>query len=336
MNAGLIDRIMQAGEFPHAFTDRELVETHISYVILGSGYAYKFKKDMVYSFLDFSTLEKRKYYCEREVMLNDRLSEGIYLGVVAVRLGESGVFVDTGEGDVVDYAVKMRRLDGNLQMHAMLDKGQVTEAHIRTIARVLRAFHDRTEVIRNPVDMDRTAAQFNDLLSVEVFIRGALGAGHGDRMVDACRMSDRFLAQHRDLVVVRMNDGFVRDGHGDLHSRNIFLYPEPVIFDCLEFNDAFRQVDILDEIAFFCMDLEAAGADDLSKSFLHAYFDRPGDRFGQEERLLFTYYKSYRANVRAKVNTLRAMSGNEAASRRGLQEFERYLVLMERYLAAFA
>ena len=336
MNAGLIERIMRDGAFPHIFTDRELVETHISYVILGSGYAYKFKKDMVYSFLDFSTIERRKYYCEREVALNNRLSSGIYLGVVPVRLGDAGVFVDSGEGEVVDYAVKMKRLDGRLQMHAMLEKGQVTYAHIEAIAAVIRDFHDRAEVIRQPVDMDGMAAKFNDLLSVAPFIRDVLGAVHADRMAVACRTSDHFLAQHRDLFVARIEGGFVRDGHGDLHSRNIFLYADPVIFDCLEFNDEFRQIDILDELAFFCMDLDAAGADDLSNPFTEAYFNRPGDRFGREERLLFTYYKSYRANVRAKVNALRAISGDEAVSSKGLFEFDRYLTLMERYLAALA
>ena len=148
----------------------------------------------------------------------------------------------------------------------------------------------------------------------------------------AVKLSDTFLLQHRDFFMQRVNDGFIRDCHGDLHARNIFLYHPPILFDCLEFNDEFRQIDVLDELAFFCMDLEAEGYFTLSKAFTDFYFAKAKNEFGLSQVLLFTYYKCYRANVRAKVNALRAMSAEDPIKQRRLDDVKKYLALVDEYL----
>ena len=332
MNSKRILKIMEDGQFPHPFTQRKLVETHISYVILGTRLAYKFKKEIKYSFVDFSTLRQRKYFCEREVELNNRLSKGVYLGVVPVRTSGGIITVDGHEGKIIDYAVKMKRLRDDRQMHVMLSRRQVNQKHIHALARTVRRFHDRAEVVHHPFRKEEFSARYNDILSVRDFIRSALGDRRARVIDKAIEMSDAFLEKHRDLFESRVRQNFIRDCHGDLHSRNIFLYAEPIIFDCLEFNDAFRRMDVLDEIAFFCMDLEAENRYDLSEAFLKDYFRNTKNEFNAREQILFTYYKSYRANVRAKVNALRAMKPGEVEKDRYLDEVRKYLLLLKGYV----
>ena len=146
-------------------------------------------------------------------------------------------------------------------------------------------------------------------------------------------VSDIVLQQTRDRLEIRLKRGFFKDCHGDLHSRNIFLLPNPQPFDCIEFNDALRSIDILNEVAFLCMDLDSFGRQDLSEIFLHSYNKLlPAIETGDDERL-FVYYKLYRANVRAKVNSLRARAScDEVATNQLLAEVERYLQLMSDYL----
>lgn len=332
MNQRIIDFILNDGKFPHPFHDRQLVETHLSYIVLGRSFAYKFKKEIKYSFLDFSTIKQRKYFCEREVQLNNRFSKGIYLGVVPVRQHGSEIWVDGTEGKIIDYAIKMKRLKDDRQMHRMLEHHQVTLKHVEDIASTIRKFHQQTTIIHKPFDLALFAARFNDLQSVSAFIGKSLGPASATIIANAVRLSDAFLKRHQDLFSMRADDGWVRDCHGDLHSRNIFLYARPILFDCIEFNDEFRQIDILDELAFFCMDLEAAGFDGLSKSFTTFYFAKDTLAFGKKEQMLFTYYKSYRANVRAKVNTLRAMQAEGPVRQKNLEDVKRYLDLMDQYM----
>jgi aminoglycoside phosphotransferase family enzyme len=139
------------------------------------------------------------------------------------------------------------------------------------------------------------------------------------------------LETHSALIHQRLTDGFIRDVHGDLHTRNIFAYPDPVVFDCIEFNDHFRQIDVLNEVAFLCMDLEANGFSGLSAAFLETYASETSAMQGRGERLLFVWFKCYRANIRAKVTALgAAQAGDHPAAK---QEMERYLRLMEQYAA---
>lgn len=336
MNSRLIQTILDTGKFQHAFMKRKLVETHISYVILGTSFAYKFKKEIIYSFLDFSTLQKRKYYCERELMLNNRLTKGMYLEVVPVRQERSGISIDGPDGKIIDYAIKMKRMQDAKQMHLMLDKKQVTLQHIRSLAVLIRKFHDRTDVIHRKFNKDHFSSRFNDIQSVSDFVKKSLGVEKVKAIEKAMHISDHFLDKHQNLFSKRVEGGFIRDCHGDLHSRNIFLYAHPVIFDCIEFNDEFRQIDVLDELAFFCMDLEAEGFYALSKAFMDYYFAKMINEFGKKEHLLFTYYKCYRANVRAKVNALRALKAEGDVLEKNLRDVKKYLTLMGSYLVELA
>lgn len=425
MNATLLQQLIEAGDLPGGKADRQLIETHISYVILNGDYAIKLKKPMHYHFLDFSSLEQRKFYCEREVQLNQRATEGVYLGVVpvirvadggsgqggdavvdgdsrqggdAVAEGDSGQEGDAVEegggrifgsgdavgsevgsqedgpqtegggvresgggfmgedtplvetetaggrlviplpdgvgavaGEIIDYAVLMKRLDTGLQMHTLLQQGQVTHAHLLALADEVAGFHLEAEVVA--IHWDRAVAMetFNDLDSVKDSVQGLLGPELAGLISKGIEWSDAFLARREADLIARVEGGYVRDVHGDLHARNIFLYPMPVLFDCIEFNDAFRRIDLLNEIAFFCMDLEAHGRYDLAAFFLDRYLTQMQGLPGLFDQEIFDYYKAYRANVRAKVNALRALQASERELKHLGGEIRLYLELMISY-----
>jgi aminoglycoside phosphotransferase family enzyme len=275
----------------------ELVETHISWVLISDTTVYKIKKPVSFSFLDFSTPEKRKQCCEAEVRLNKRLTEDIYIDVQPIERS----------GSILDYAVRMHKIDRQLQMDVLLAQNKVTDDDIRRLAEKMVAFHQSTAIIydKDPLDIPK---QFTDLKD----------DAHHDIIDRAMACNDEFMQHHTDLLKSRVQDGFIRDCHGDLHTRNIFLLNTPQPFDCIEFNDDIRQIDVLNEIAFLCMDLDAAGRQDLSTHFATCY----NERFPIMNTTLFNYYKAYRANVRAKINLL----GQQQ------EEAGKYLQLMDQYL----
>ncbi|HMQ89473.1 MAG TPA: hypothetical protein PKB07_17875 [Flavilitoribacter sp.] len=326
MNQNQIQQILHDHAFPGEKGPAELVQTLISWVMLTPQYAFKIKKPVQFPFLDFSSPEKRKVCCEAEVRLNNRLTEGIYLGVLPIRLVEGASRIGGTGGEIVDYAVQMIRLDDRRQMSRLLRSGGVTPEDMQQLARQLAVFHTFTEKIRTPFDKSAAQADFEDILKVKrtVEIRfGGPAAALLDRAVD---FSDRFLNAHGGRLEQRIRAGLFLDGHGDLHSNNIFLLNEPVIFDCIEFNEHLRRVDALNEVAFLCMDLNFYGRDDLEQIFLDAYSrEFPAVR-KEADRKIFHYFKLYRANVRAKVHLL-----NEEWTTAG-----KYLELMKQYLEAAA
>ncbi|MCM4161581.1 hypothetical protein FHG64_11740 [Antarcticibacterium flavum] len=327
-----IEKLLSDGRFPELTHQKKLVETHISWVILCDEFVYKIKKPILYSFLDFSTLPLRKHYCKREIELNRRLSKDVYLEVLPVSSLNGKYGIGEDEGEVIDYAVRMRKLDPEKQMDVLLSKDKVRPADIKKLAKYIAVFHKKTEVIYKK-DLQDDKNKFNELKAEKEFLSENLGQEIGNLIDRAIERSNIFLNQNSELLESRLSSGFFRDCHGDLHTRNIFLLPAPQPFDCIEFNDDYRQIDVLNEVAFLCMDLDALQREDLSRLFIEHYnLHFPAMR-NNTERQLFINYKSYRANVRAKVNSLRASGSSENSSKKNaLQEAEKYLKLMGSYL----
>lgn len=327
-----IERLLYEGEFPETSHQKELVETHISWVILCDEFVYKIKKPVLYSFLNFSTIALRKHFCEREIELNRRLSKDLYLEVVPVMASNGYYSIGKQEGDVIDYAVKMRKLDPEKQMDVLLAKNKVGLMDIKNLAKRIVAFHSDAKVTYKKDVLD-LKTEFNELDTVKKYLSENTDLNTCNRIDNAIEKSNIFLNSNTDLLEKRLRSGFFRDCHGDLHTRNIFLLPTPQPFDCIEFNDDYRQIDVLNEIAFLCMDLDALHRKDLSNLFIKHYNLLFPVMRNKSETKLFIYYKSYRANVRAKVNSLRASSQPDHASKmNALKEVEKYLSLMESYL----
>ena len=325
-----------------AFNDNplivELKETHISWIILTENYAFKIKKPVKYSFLDFSTLEKRKYYCSQEVILNQRLAEDTYLGVVPIRLNRAVPFIDGKNGIILGYAVKMKRLDNTREMDVLLQEGKVHQRHLFQLADQLSTFHAFTDEAEETPNIEKMQADFADITVVEAFIRQEIGKSAGENITAAMEFSQQFLKAHIKDIRERHIMGFTIDGHGDLHSGNIFLLDQPIIFDCIEFNPHFRQMDVLSELAFLCMDLDFYGREDLAIYFIQRYNINYPVIINDADRRLFLYFKLYRANIRMKVHALRAKQAIDDNTRKkhlGLTEdyyhlFKNYFTLLQK------
>lgn len=323
--------LVSGGAIPYSCNHPKLVETHISWVILCDEHVYKIKKPVHYSFLDFSTPEKREYYCEREVALNNRVTSGIYLDVVPVKRTAVSFAIGGSEGKVIDHAVRMRRLNSALQMDILLRANKVTDKQVGDLARHVAAFH-RNATIVYPDNVLDIGDKFNDLANEKDFLCAQVGDDAGKIIDHVIALAEKFLNENTGLLTRRVQEGFTRDCHGDLHSRNIFLEEPPVIFDCIEFNDDYRQIDLLNEVAFLCMDMDAFRHHALAVTFMGAYQEHLPILRDDREARLFNYYKAYRANVRAKVNSLRARSAtDEKARAAALNESLRYLRLMADY-----
>ncbi len=312
----------------------ELITTHISWLLLDKEAVYKIKRPVKFSFLDFTTLARRKLFCEEEVRLNRRLAPDIYLGVVPVTSdggkGAGSVRLG-GKGAVIDYAVKMRRLPQDRRMDALLEAGRVGEADVRKIAGMIADFHGKIETIRDARygSAQVVRAQIDDLANFRGTVEEACGMGAKVDFV--LKQSDDFIGRNSYLFAARQKAGKIKDCHGDLHSANIFIPAggSAVIFDCIEFNRDFRYVDVASEIAFMAMDLDAFGRQDLSEEFVGEYLSRTRDTDQNTGlKTILNLYKCYRANVRAKVAAIdySAMKSGDARKR-----IIKYITLAEGY-----
>ena len=323
---------MAEGEFPEISGQRELIETHISWVIVCDQFVYKIKKPIRYSFLDFSTLTLRKHFCEREIELNRRLTDNIYLDVQPICESQGRSIIGGKPGTIIDYAVRMYKLDREKQMDILLLENKVTETDIRKLAEKIAFFHKSTDIIYKKNFLD-VQGKFNDVGAEREFLAEQRDMNCVDIISHAIETSDRFIANNKGLLAARLKAGFFRDCHGDLHSRNIFLLPSPEPFDCIEFNDDFRQIDVLNEVAFLCMDLDAFDRQDLADLFVNYYNHFFPAMISEKDKSLFIYYKSYRANIRAKVNSLRAKTAENSADKiKALSAAHKYLLLMDSYI----
>ncbi len=328
MNIQQVQHLIDQCAFPDTCKNPHLVETHISWVIIACKYVFKIKKPVNYGFLDFSTLNLRQYYCRREVLLNTRLTEDVYLGVIPIMQNGENFNLGQGEGEIVDYAVMMKNLNPNLHMSQMLKNNQVSKFHIRQIAQVLSHFHKNTKIIRSHRTGETLWSAFSDLTK------------HKDdfdlqerNTIKHCNSSMKsFIDHYKYIFDDRVRQGWIRDCHGDLHTGNIFLYTPPIIFDCIEFNDAFREIDVLNELAFITMDLEFHGRKELAQTFLEYYQKLNPCLRTEQAGTLYKYYKMYRANVRAKVNILQAIDPDNQSPEVYRDKAHDYVKLMQQYL----
>jgi aminoglycoside phosphotransferase family enzyme/predicted kinase len=340
MESYLWHELITKESLPFPTKDFKVLQTHISYVFITDEIVYKIKKPVNFGFLDFTTLEKRKFYCEREVALNRRLCPDIYLGVVPViRRGERFFIeevdrsISSSKGEVVDYAVKMKRLPEEGMMRNLLAKGSLTPKHIDLIVNKLVTFYQTAETneeISKYGSLEVVSYNVEENFSqTKDFVGKALTQRKFETIVSYSR---RFLEEHASLFEKRIKEGFIRDGHGDLYSANICFddLKEVYIFDCIEFNERFRCGDVCSDLAFLAMDLDFYRLDELSKYFIDEYVKRSGDK---DLLLLLEFYKCYRAYVRGKVGcfTSQDQSLSSKAREEALSLARRYFDLAFRY-----
>lgn len=311
-----------------------LAETHISLVFLTGSYAYKVKKPVDFGFLDFTSIEKRKYYCEQEVALNRRLAPTLYLGVVRITEEDNKISVD-GKGGVVEYAVKMKQIPEELLMNRLLEKKEVTFRMMEAISEKLVRFYftaetsDRIKNFARPErvkqDTDENFEQTEKYLDVTI---------PGDIYQEVKEKTDRFYRTKEKVFYQRIKEDRIRDCHGDLRLEHIFWGEEISIIDCIEFNERFRYTDVAADIGFLAMDLDYHSREDLSDHLIQAYIGESGDHELME---LLNFYKCYRAYVRGKVESFRLDDPNipQEEKEEALKRARRYFDLAHHYSGTF-
>lgn len=299
----LVQAISEHTEFDHHIDKFDIIETHISCILLTGPYAYKFKKPVNPGFLDYSTLEKRRFNCNEEVRLNKRLAPGLYLDVVAFTDSEQYPVIE-GDGPVLEYAVKMVQFPADAGLDQVLKSGYFTKSHVEELAAMIAAFHatiprsgpDRP--FGEPEDIKQTVLDNFSLIHPQL----TDDAEYHDKLSALEQWTRKQYELLKDTLAARKRDGYIRECHGDMHLANIIWYEgRLVIFDCIEFSEKLRWIDVISEVAFLAMDLESRGQAAFSHRFVNKYLEHTGDYGGL---LVLRFYCVYRALVRAKVACL--------------------------------
>ena len=332
-NVNIQKQIVEALMKPEAHKEElqqvELKQTHISYLFLTKKFVYKVKKSVNFGFLDFSTLEKRRFFCEKELKLNNRLCAEMYIEVVPITKSE--IIRIGGKGTIIEYAVKMMRIPEEKIMTRLLEEGKINKKIINQLAKIIFEFHQKTETNKRidefgslPMieknwkeNFEQTEEFIGTTIPYEIF-----------RLIS--ESVKEFMNKKRNLFANRVSENRIRDCHGDIHSGNIFIADKIYIFDAIEFNERFRYSDIASEVAFLAMDLDFNKRTDLSSFFIERYVEYLGDE--ELERVL-NFYKCYRAYVRGKVIsfTLNALSIGNEEKNRAIKEAKKYFELAVKY-----
>ena len=326
-----IDSLKHPEAYPHETDEILLLQTHISYVFLAGDYVYKIKKPVDFGFLDFTTLAKRKYFCEEELRLNRRLCPDIYLEVVPIKCSGESYYIGGDSGETVEYAVKMARMPEDRMMNNIIACGNLGPEMLERIVDILVPFYRAAPggpEISNFGSPDAVGRNFREnFQQTEEFVGGTVLSRDQYSIISS--YAEEFLSRG-DLFHQRQVEGRIRDGHGDLHSANICLTDKVYIFDCIEFNPRLRYCDVACDVAFLAMDLDYHGLDGLAEKFIASFVGKSGDN-GLHDVLAF--YKCYRAYVRGKIGlfTGHAQEIDGATRSAGLEQASRYLKLAETY-----
>ena len=293
--------MLKPGFYPDPVDRVEFIETHISQVFLTGQYAYKVKKAVDFGFLDFKELNKRKFYCEEELRLNGRLAPEIYLEVIPITKSQNEILYN-GDGEVIEYAIKMKQFNQDGLLSNLVEENRLTIEHIIDLSKVIAEFHQQISSIDQSSELGNADEILKPVLHNFEILRPIL---QPDQLSVLEEIEQKTLTLHKqlsDFFITRKTNGFIRECHGDLHLGNITLINNRVIpFDGIEFNDSFRWIDTMSEIAFLIMDLEDHKRKDYANEFINRYLEYTGDYQGLTG---LRYYKIYRAMVRAKVTGL--------------------------------
>jgi hypothetical protein len=304
----LIEQMTRAAFYPHPVAgDRvRIIQTHISYLLLTGEYAYKVKKPVNFGFVDFRTLEQRRHFCNEELRLNRRGAAELYVDVVSITEPGSGRFRLGGEGRPVEFAVRMREFPQAALLSEQLSLGRVSEEDIESLAEAVAKYHaavppapasfGEPEAVRCSIDDNYEGTDRYTMPG---------GPQTPEQLMRTHEFTTRFVADQHELLRRRAHDGHIRECHGDLHLGNICRAKASggafLLFDCIEFNDAFRHVDVMYDIAFTAMDLRARKRPDLANAFVNRYAELTGDWDGLRVLPLYLCRQAY---VRAKVRSL--------------------------------
>ncbi len=303
-HGALVQGLCNPAAYPHPADPVEVIETHISSVLLAGEYAYKIKKPVNLGFVDFSSLQRRRHFCEEEIRLNRRGAPSLYLDAVPVRGSLSAPHLGDRPGPIIEYAVRMRRFAAEARLDQVARAGLLSRTHVDRLAASVAAYQE----VCNGAPLDSAFGTPELVLryareNLTDLEHAQLAPADAHRIKELRTWTEAEFARRAALIEQRRRAGRVRECHGDLHLGNLVLLQDvPVPFDCIEFNDELRYIDVINDIAFTFMDLIDHGLAPLAWRFLGAYLDRTGD---YEGLATLRFYAVYRALVRAKIALIR-------------------------------
>ncbi len=331
MSTELLKAMMAPSLYEHSTSGFTLLETHISWVLLTGDYVYKIKKPMDFGFLDFSSLEKRKKYCDMELKLNRRLAPDLYESVIPIS-GSANSPKINDDSEVFEYAIRMRQFPLDAVFETMYKKRQLPKKYLLDVASQLADFHSLAE--KSPDNspygspehvwfpVHQNFEQIRPLLKDEGDIQQL------DKIED---WTTNEYQNNLPIIKERKTRGYIKACHGDVHLGNIALFNNKItLFDGIEFNEDFRWTDTMADLGFLVMDLESKGLSDYAAAVIDSYMENSGDCCGLA---LLSFYKSYRAMVKAKVALFKLYSEgvDEKVIKEAFTEYRHYSALAESY-----
>jgi len=329
--SSIVEDLLKPEPYPHRPPEIQLVQTQMSFIFLTGEYVYKVKKPVDLGYLDYTTLEKRRFFCHQELELNRRLCPDAYLNVVTITRDAEGIHIE-GRGRAIEYAVKMRQLPQHRMMDVLLVQNQVSPEMVTRVAQNLTNFHQKAETNSRiaafgKLELIRQNTDEN-FSQTEKYIDVSIPPSQYDRIK---KYTNDFIHNNSDLFTKRVNENRIRDCHGDLHSAHICFTEDICIYDCIEFSDRFRYSDVASEIAFLAMDLDRYHHADLSQHLVNTYVALSHDK---ELLDLLNFYKCYRAYVRGKVESFKLddLYISEEEKAKALATARRYFELGQSYI----
>jgi len=328
----LVESMMKPEFYPHAPGTVELIQTHISFIFIAGDLVYKVKKAVDFGFLDFTTLEKRRFYVSEELRLNKRFSPDVYRDILPIsEVDRSLILGDTS--NIVEYALKMKRINEDQMLYKLLEAGNVTEDDMKRVGKHLAGIY-------RGIPADEKSRSFGklDVISTNVVenfdqTRKYIDGPVTDKVFNAIELwSNAFMKNNKTLFEKRIEQDCIKDCHGDLHLQHICIEDSNIfIFDCIEFNERFRFGDVASDVAFLSMDFDYNGESELGNIFVNSYIKASGDTTLPGVLL---FYKVYRACVRAKVTSfmLDDQGIDESTRENALKNAKKYYDLAYEYI----
>ncbi|UCH31511.1 MAG: phosphotransferase [Candidatus Bathyarchaeota archaeon] len=309
MQEHIVKALLKPEVYDEKVSQIELIQTHISFVFLTGNFVYKVKKAVNLGFLDFTTLKRRHFYCKRELELNKRLCKGMYIEVVPInRSKATNAIKMKGDGETIEYALKMKRMPQERMLSRLLEEQKVDTQLFDKIAKIIAKFHSKAKSNKEIREFGSTKVIETNWIENFEQTREFIGRTISRAKFDSIQSEIiNFIEKNHPLFRRRITDSRIRDCHGDIHSDNIFVTDGVYIFDTIEFNQRFRYSDVASDVAFLAMDLDFKGRTDLSEFFVGKYVEYSKDR---DLKRLLPFYKCYRAYVRGKVISFRLKDPN--------------------------
>jgi aminoglycoside phosphotransferase family enzyme/predicted kinase len=299
----LIETMKKPDFYPHHPSGVEFIQTHISYIFIAGDFVYKIKKPLKFDFLDFTTLEKRKFFCDEELILNKRLAPDTYLDVVAISKDHQGR-ITLGEGlEIIEYAVRMKKLPADKMLKTILSRGMADEKIMDSLAGKIASFHRQARTGKHIDEMGRIENIRHNHEENFVETANCINVTIPEYQYTFIRdYVNKFLLENQSVFEKRITDHKIRDCHGDLHLDHIGIHDDITIFDCIEFNERFRFGDVAEDVAFLTMDIDFNGYPQHAEIFVQSYIKYSSD---VDMLKLLNFYRCYYAYVRGKVTSFR-------------------------------